>query len=114
MNVICVQVGQDPYLKEIDNTLSAMQNLVGGFIETVTLKQGLVIVCNEEGKILNLPVNKILKADGYREVIVGDFFIAGVGTDEDGEPDLSSIPEQFIDKIIENFSLPEINLKNFD
>ena len=40
-----------------DNTLEAFQEAVGGYIETVTLASDLVIVCNEEGRLLGLDHN---------------------------------------------------------
>lgn len=40
-----------------DNTLESFQQAVGGYIETVTLSEHLVLICNEEGRILDLPFN---------------------------------------------------------
>ena len=41
----------------LENTLEAFQKFVGGHIEVVSVCQDLVIVCNEEGRLLNLPYN---------------------------------------------------------
>ena len=67
--MIC-EVGKKPYVKEIPNELKAMQELVGGYIETAPLINGLIIVCNEEGMILNLPINNNLGLN-----IFGNFFV---------------------------------------
>lgn len=44
-------------LRQIDNTLEALQQFVGGYIETVTLSLDVVVICNEEGRIRGLPEN---------------------------------------------------------
>lgn len=58
----------------IDNTLKAMQEVVGGYIETVSYGN-YVVVCNEEGVLKGLPVNSSMPQ------FVGDIFI----TRADGE-----------------------------
>ena len=40
-----------------ENTLEAFQEAVGGYIETVTFSQDLILICNEEGRIMGLPHN---------------------------------------------------------
>ena len=40
-----------------DFQLSELRSVVGGYIEVVTLRDGLMMVVNEEGKLQNLPVN---------------------------------------------------------
>ena len=59
-------------LTDIDNTLESFQKNVGGYIETVTLTEELVIVCNEEGRIQSLPYNcTLLRAvDFYGTILV--------------------------------------------
>lgn len=47
----------------LDNTLEAMQNFVGGLIECITLSDTgseVTLVCNDEGKLLGLPLNRPL------------------------------------------------------
>lgn len=44
-------------IREIDNTLQALQELVGGYIECVRVSSDVVIICNEEGAIEGLPGN---------------------------------------------------------
>ena len=48
---------------ELNNTLEAMQNFVGGLIECITLRDTgseVTLVCNDEGKLLGLPLNRPL------------------------------------------------------
>ncbi len=50
--------GEEPEVEPLfDNTLVAFQKAVGGYIEAVTLCSDLVLICNEEGRIQNLPYN---------------------------------------------------------
>lgn len=49
--------GEAPELIVIDNTLRALQEEVGGYIETVTIASGSAIICNEEGRLRGLPLN---------------------------------------------------------
>lgn len=41
----------------VSNSLEALQKNVGGKIQTVTLPDNLVVICNEEARIMNLPYN---------------------------------------------------------
>ena len=45
----------------VSNTLENLQKTVGGYIETVTLDNGVVLICNEEGKIRDMPYNFTLR-----------------------------------------------------
>lgn len=63
----------DPYIKEIYNTLEEQQKLVGGLVECVELEKNVGLLCNKEGKKLNLEMNRIIT----NNVICGNFFIAG-------------------------------------
>ena len=84
-------VGQEPCYKEIENSLEAMQELVGGYIEMIELENRNYLVCNEEGKIRNLPYNKYVTDEGTdgKTYIIGDiygnYFIVGVNNDGECE-----------------------------
>lgn len=66
------------YKTAVSNSLKNLQNFVGGYIEVVRLFPDLAIICNEEGRILNLPYNcKILGCPFY-----GDLLIVGVNGEE--------------------------------
>lgn len=69
--------------KEIPYTLEAMQGLVGGYIETVEIMDGIVIVCNEEGKLLGLPPAAELTVNGeVVDCICGDHFYCRADGDD--------------------------------
>lgn len=80
--VLLYKAGEAPRPNFIPNTLEAMQELVGGYIETVTLEDGLVLVCNEEGRMNDLPLNALVTTRYGRQSIYGDFFICRGEGDE--------------------------------
>ena len=65
-------------IKEIPNTLERLQTIVDGYIETVTVRNGLVIICNEEGKLTGMAPNFRI---GF-EQIVGTVIVVGVDGEE--------------------------------
>jgi hypothetical protein len=68
----------------ISNSLSNLQKTVEGYIETVTLTNKLVMICNEEGKLKGLPKNFRLP---WGDVVCGTVIICGVkGEDFDDCP----------------------------
>lgn len=53
------------YFAEIDNTLEAKQEIVGGLIQVVRLTPDVDIIINDEGKLRGMPLNRIwLSEDG--------------------------------------------------
>ena len=79
---------------ELPDTLDAMRQIVGGDIEAVTsLRDASAIVCNENGKLLDLPHNRpLLDESGLLplDILHGTFFITGVS----GEHFVSLTDEQ--------------------
>ena len=73
LKILLKKVGYEAEIKFIDNTLKAKQKLVGGLIEIIDFTDDTLIVCNEEGKLLDLPPNTIFDID----YIAGDYFVVG-------------------------------------
>lgn len=73
------EVGENPRIEPLfDNTLEAFQEAVGGYIETVTLATDLVLIVNEDGRLLDLPHNiTVLGMDLFGTVVA-----VGVRDDE--------------------------------
>ena len=67
MKVLVVEPEKEPYVKEISSGLSSLQKEVGGFIEAVyPFEDPVAIICNEEGKLEGLPLNRALRdEDGH-------------------------------------------------
>ena len=70
-------------LLETSVELSALQKLVGGYIEFHSLGGGLVLVCNEEGQLKGKPFNQTVRLSYYSVNIFGDFFVARVNSEGD-------------------------------
>lgn len=91
------------YSKEIKGELEEMQKIVGGYIEVVpaTPDGEILIVCNEEGMLQNLPLNCL----GIHGTI---FFI---GNDTPEFRGLTDKEVDFVFKVIQARSGASIHLK---
>ena len=90
MKVLIKKPGRMSVLSEIENDLETMQNIVGGYIEVVTVQRfgkEVAVICNEEGRLQGLPFNCVV--DGIP--LVGTLIMCGV----DGE-DFTDIPEEVL------------------
>lgn len=78
------------HVTNISSTLKNLQNIVGGNIETVSIRPGVVVICNEEGRITGLDPNCVVKVDTLFGYGLVDFYgeIVVVGTDRDQFCDL--------------------------
>ena len=86
IRVILKRPGEKAFITEIPNTLEALQNEVGGWIEITRPFSDAAIICNEEGKIKELPFNMRIPGD----VLVGDIIVIGTKGEE-----LDDIPIEF-------------------
>lgn len=73
IRILIVEPNQEPKQVKIEHTLKNLQNTVGGLVEIVELEHNVDLVCNEEGKLLNLELNRKVGND----VIAGTFAITG-------------------------------------
>lgn len=105
MKVLKIEPGKLPYMKEISKDLDSLQQEVGGDIQaTYPYDDMVAIICNEEGKLLGLPLNRALYMDDEMyDIIAGDFFICGI--DDDG--DFISLSDDLARKYYEQFKAPE-------
>ena len=62
MQVVIVEPEKKPFVQNIDDTLTSMQQIVGGTIQAVyPFEEPVALICNDEGKLLNLPLNRALR-----------------------------------------------------
>lgn len=80
LKILYKEVGKRPKPMEIEDTLEAKQKLVGGLIEVVPYKDNMLLICNEEGKILNMPANLVFDND----YISGNCFVVGDDFENEG------------------------------
>lgn len=106
MNVLMIEPGKAPYVTDIGNNLHSMQQAVGGHIQAVyPYEEAVVLICNEEGKLDGLPLNRALRdEDGdIYDVVAGNFFLAGIGED-----DFIDLPDELVEQFTEQFWQPEV------
>ncbi len=89
MKIIIKKPNEKPYVTEVEDDLKIYQDIVGGYIEVVDIGNNILLVCNEGGKLYNLPVNFYIG-----DTIVGTVFFVG----KDGE-DFRSLTDEEIDKV---------------
>ena len=49
LKVIVKRVGEDPAEEEVENRLGALQDLVGGYLEAVTIATDMCVLVDEKG-----------------------------------------------------------------
>ena len=109
MYILVVEPERRPEARKIDGSLRSMQEVVGGLIQPIPLigDSDAVLVCNDEGKILNLPANRGLRDENGQiyDIVCGTFFICGAPADCDHFTSLT--PEQ-IERYRKRFYTPEM------
>ena len=74
IRVVLLEPGREARVTEINSSLPGLQRAVDGRIEAVGLPgEDAVLICNEEGKLLGLPLNRALREpDVIEEMSYGD------------------------------------------
>ena len=83
MLAVVKRCGKAAEIAHISGELGELQDIVGGLIEGQGLDEDTDIICNDEGKILGMPMNVVL-GDGagedeldFIDVLCGDIVIVG-------------------------------------
>lgn len=103
IRVIKVSPMRTPEVVTLTNELRELQKAVSieasyvGYIECLYMEDGVDLLLNEEGKLINLPLNRIVDSD----IICGTFYVVGVD-EESGE--FCSLNEQQIEKYTKRFA----------
>ena len=114
LRVILCEPGETAEVVEIEDELESMQDLVGGLIEpydpfyseTDPRYENVILVCNEEGKLMQLPLNRaIVDEDGrVMDVIRGPFFLCYAPVESER---FLSIPPDLEEEFLRKYELPE-------
>lgn len=97
MRILLVEPSKRPVLKEIDGSLKSMQEIVGGTIQALyPFEEPVALICNDEGKLLGLPLNRALRDSEGRiyDVVAGTFFLCGAPEESDSFESLTK--EQYL------------------
>lgn len=116
ISVLYVEPGEYAKMIEIEDTLEAMQKLVGGYIEQSKLldDSAVSIICNEEGKFNGMRPNRAIFSEGKEEIIdivFGPFFVCYAPY---GSEKFQSLPPEIAEKYSEVFKYPERFFRDFD
>ena len=108
VKVIVVEPMKPPAVREMEDTLPAMQAVVGGPIQAVyPFDEAIALICHEEGKLLGLPLNRALydaETGAMYDVIAGTFFLCSAPPE--GEH-FGSLTEPQIAWLSRRFARPE-------
>lgn len=100
MRILKVEPGQVPYEKNIPNTLESIQAEVGGgLFQPLYVGEGIVLCCNEEGKLNGMEPNRRLGND----IVFGPFFLVG----DSGSGNFVSLTDDQLSLGMETFAEPE-------
>lgn len=101
MKVVMVEPGQYARIEELDTGLESLQKAVGGLIDCAyPWKDMACVVCNDEGLINGMPLNREVPDYGP---IAGPFFVCGI----EGE-NFCSLTDEQADKYKKMFLQPEL------
>ena len=108
IRVLRIEPGSPPEEVEIDSGLRALQQQVGGDIEQFCpFEDEVAIICNDEGKLDGLPLNRAIYDPDTGEmvdVIAGTMLIVHAPWDKDS---YQSMPPELMEKYKEKFRKPE-------
>lgn len=106
MKVIIVEPEKAPQVKVIDGCLETYQKIVGGYIECVyPFEDNVGLICNEEGKLEGLPLNRALRdSSGHLyDIIAGTFIVIGLSA-----CDFTSLTDEQVEKYSGMYKVPEV------
>ena len=106
LTVIVVEPMKEPYVKEIDPGLHALQAEVGGDIAaSYPFDDPVGLVLNDEGKLIGLDLNRSLRDEHGEiyDIVAGTFLVVGLGPES-----FASLPPDMIQKYTEQFKRPEL------
>lgn len=109
MTVVACYPGKTAQVIEIKDGLKGMQEFVGGYIEAIyPFDDPVAIICNEEGKLNRLPLNRALYTeDGEMfDIVAGPMFVCGLGEEE-----FASLQGKLLEKYLEKYKQPETFIK---
>lgn len=105
LQVLLVEPGKEPKKITIGGDLEDLQEVIGGHIELAYYyNDPVVILCDEEGKLKGLPLNRAIRGvdGGIKDIMAGNFLICG-----DGEEDIESLSDDLMEKYKAIFEKPE-------
>mgnify|MGYP004688459185 CR=1 FL=1 len=97
MKAIIKEVVKEPKVIDVENTLEALQKAVGGYLEAVRVGNGVIMLCDEEGRMKGSPYNFDLGS----EKIVGNVIFTN---NDDSKEDFADLDDKQIETVLHFFS----------
>lgn len=112
IKVVMVEPEKEARIVELEDDLKALQHAVQGYIETMyPFAEEVAIICNEEGKMTGLPLNRAIYMEGDHsfnpeivDIIAGNFFICATPAESEN---FESLTDEQASKYLEMFRTPE-------
>lgn len=114
MKVLIIAPMEPPRRAVIGDSLESMQAVVGGLIQAIyPFEEPVALICNEEGKLMGLPLNRTLRLENGQiyDVVAGTFFLCGAPLDSDR---FESLTDEQLSRYTQRFGLPEFFVKEVD
>ena len=108
IRVVLLEPGKLARVADIDSSLEGMQKTVNGWIEAVyPFEEEVCIICNEEGKLNGMPLNRAIRCEGQiTDIIAGPCFVCSCD-----KASFGSLTEAQQQKYLKLFKYPEHFLK---
>ena len=104
MRILIVEPDIRPREADIEQTLEAMQGVVGGYIQAIyPWEDRVALVCDEEALLKHARFNRLVAP---KTPIFGTFFVCGLSED-----DFTDLPQDMIDKYTELLGDPEMLIR---
>ena len=106
IQVVLCDPGKKARVTTIMNNLESLQKMVGGYIEAVyPFEDPVAIICNEEGKLNNMELNRALRDESGQiyDILAGPFLVTGLG-----EENFASLSKELQEKYCTIFERPEM------
>ena len=111
MKILQIEPSSAPVVAEIDGSLEAMQEVVGGLIQALfPFDDPVALIANDDGKLLGLPANRALRDETGRpyDILCGTFFLCGAPA---GCDHFTGLTDEQVEKYRALFQHPEMFLK---
>jgi len=105
LRAVVVRPGEPAVVQEIDGSLEGLQTLVGGLIQAIyPFDDRAALVCNDEGKLLGMDLNRALRDESGElyDVIAGPFAVVGLSEDN-----FTSLTPEQTAHYLEMYKIPE-------
>jgi hypothetical protein len=114
LKILVIEPLKEPYVREIDGKLEIMQEIVGGLIQAIYPfdRPEIALICNEEGKLNRLPLNRALFDENGKivDIVAGTFFLCSAPADSEN---FESLTDEQIEKYKKRFEALEIYINTF-